>query len=55
MSLATAVEELVVKVGEDALEALIRALTGHRDPQKAVTQATISALARQAYHTDDKK
>jgi hypothetical protein len=47
------VVELAAQVGETALEALINALLGHRDPVSAVEKATVQALSKQAYRRPD--
>jgi hypothetical protein len=51
--LETAAVQLAAKVGETALEALINALLGHRDPVSAVERATVVALSKQAYRRPD--
>lgn len=53
--LERAAVELATKVGETALEALISALLGHRDPVSAVEKATVQALSKQAYRRPDLK
>jgi hypothetical protein len=45
--------QLAEKVGESALEALINALLGHRDPVDAVEKATVLAASKQAYRRPD--
>lgn len=45
--------KLAEKVGESALEALINALLGHREPVSAVEKATVLALSKQAYRRPD--
>jgi hypothetical protein len=46
---------LAEKVGESALEALLSALLGHRDPVSAVEKATVLAASKQAYRRPDLK
>lgn len=45
--------QLVEKVGEAALQALLDALLGHRDPVSAVEKATVLAASKQAYRRPD--
>jgi hypothetical protein len=51
--LERAAVELATKVGESALEALINALLGHRDPVSAVEKATVMAASKQTYRRPD--
>jgi hypothetical protein len=47
--------QLAEKVGEAALEALLSALLGHRDPVSAVEKATVLAASKQTYRRPDLK
>lgn len=51
--LENAAIQLAQKVTESALEALINALLGARDPVSAVEKATVLALSKQAYRRPD--
>jgi hypothetical protein len=51
--LEAAAVQLAAKVGESALEALLNALLGHRDPVSAVEKATVLAASKQAYRRPD--
>lgn len=57
MSLPKPLEKVAVrlaeKVGESALEALLNALLGSREPVSAVEKATVLALSKQAYRRPD--
>lgn len=46
---------LAEKVGESALEALINALLGARDPVSAIEKATVLTLSKQTYRRPDLK
>ncbi len=57
MALPNPLEKVAVrlaeKVGEAALEALLNALLGSREPVSAVEKATVLALSKQAYRRPD--
>lgn len=51
--LETIALKLAEKVTESALEALLNALLGSRDPVSAVEKATVLALSKQSYRRPD--
>jgi len=59
MKLPAPVEQVAIrlaeKVGESALEALLAALLGSRDPVSAVEKATVLAVSKQSYRRPDLK